>query len=131
MTTCGRSSSRHELYTGAAAAFTPARLRWGTPFLENAMLLGILGWIVVGLIVGFVASKAVNLRGDDPKLGMGAAAGGAILGGLLFSVISVTSGWNPWGLLWAAGGALLSVIVWHAVRSRSISHAHQTQRSSY
>ena len=95
------------------------------------MLLSILGWTVVGLVVGLVASKAVNLRGDDPKLGMGAAAGGAILGGLLFSVISTTSGWNPWGLLWAAVGAVLGVIIWHAVRSRTISHDRQTQRSSY
>jgi uncharacterized membrane protein YeaQ/YmgE (transglycosylase-associated protein family) len=95
------------------------------------MFLGILGWIAVGLIVGFVVSKAVNLRGDDPRFGIGAAAGGAIAGGLLFSLISATTGWNPWGLLWAAGGALLSVILWHAVRSRTISHDRQTQRSSY
>ena len=95
------------------------------------MVLSIFGWIVVGSIVGLVASKVVNLRGDDPKLGAAAAAGGAIAGGLLFSVISGTTAWNPWGLLWAAGGALLGVIVWHAVRSRSISHARQTKRSSY
>jgi uncharacterized membrane protein YeaQ/YmgE (transglycosylase-associated protein family) len=95
------------------------------------MLFGIVGWLVVGLIIGFVASKAVNLRGDDPRFGIGAAAGGAIVGGMLFSVISGTTAWNPWGLLWAAGGALLSVIAWHAVRSRTISHDRQTQRSSY
>ena len=97
------------------------------------MLVGILGWIVVGLIVGFVASKAVNLRGDDPRLGIGAAAGGAIVVGLLYSVISGSgvTAWNPWSLLFAAIGALAAVIVWHAVRSRTISHAHQTSRSSY
>jgi uncharacterized membrane protein YeaQ/YmgE (transglycosylase-associated protein family) len=95
------------------------------------MLLGILGWVAVGLIVGFVASRAVNLRGDDPRFGVGAAAGGAIVGGLFFSVISGTTAWNTWGLLWAAGGAVVSVIVWHAVRSRSISHDRQTERHSY
>jgi hypothetical protein len=101
------------------------------PLEENVMLLSILGWVAVGLVVGFVASRVVNLRGDDWKLGAGAAAGGAIAGGLLFCVISGTTAWNPWGLLWAAGAALLGVIVWHAVRSRSISHDRQTQRSSY
>lgn len=97
------------------------------------MLVGILGWIVVGLIVGFVASKAVNLRGDDPRFGIGAAAGGAIVAGFLYSVISGSpvEAWNPWSLLFSGVGALVAVIVWHAVRSRTISHAHQTSRSSY
>jgi uncharacterized membrane protein YeaQ/YmgE (transglycosylase-associated protein family) len=95
--------------------------------------LGIIGWIVVGLIVGFVASKAVNLRGDDPRLGIGAAAGAGFVAALLYTVISgagVTA-WNPWSLLCAAAGALAGVVTWHAVRSRSISHERQTKRSSY
>jgi uncharacterized membrane protein YeaQ/YmgE (transglycosylase-associated protein family) len=97
------------------------------------MLLGIFGWMAVGLIVGFVASKAVDLRGDDPRFGLGAAVGGAVLAGLLYSIISGSgvSAWNPWSLLLAAAGAVAAVIVWHAVRSRTISHAHQTQRRSY
>ena len=95
--------------------------------------VGILGWIAVGLIVGFLASKAVNLRGDDPRLGIGAAAGGALFAAVLYTVISGdgVSAWNTWSLLCAAAGALVAVVIFHAVRSRSISHASQTSRSSY
>jgi uncharacterized membrane protein YeaQ/YmgE (transglycosylase-associated protein family) len=97
------------------------------------LLVGILGWIVVGLIVGFLASKAVNLRGDDPRMGIGAAVGGAIFAALLYTVISgaAITAWNPWSLLFAAVGAVVGVVAWHVVRSRTISHDRQTSRSSY
>lgn len=97
------------------------------------MIWGILGWVAMGLIVGFVVSKLVNLRGDDPRIGIGAACGGAILAGVLYSLISgagVTA-WNPLGLLLAFAGAVGAVIVFHLVRSRYISHETYVRRRSY
>jgi uncharacterized membrane protein YeaQ/YmgE (transglycosylase-associated protein family) len=97
------------------------------------MLLGIIAWIVLGLAVGFVASKMINLRGDDPRLGIGVAAGGAILAGALYSVFSGNgvSAWNLWCGTVAALGAVLGAAVWHGVRSRYASNERQTTRSSY
>lgn len=97
------------------------------------MILGVIGWIVVGVIVGFIASKLVNLRGDDPRLSIGVAAAGAIVAGALYSMISddVVSAWNAWSILYAAGGAIIGVVAWHAVRSRYISHERYTPRRSY
>jgi uncharacterized membrane protein YeaQ/YmgE (transglycosylase-associated protein family) len=97
------------------------------------MILGIIGWIVVGLIAGVVASKVVTLRGDDAWLGIAAAVGGAVVAGVLYSVISgagVTA-WNPWGLLVATAGGVAGAVTWHLIRSRSISHATYKPRSSY
>ena len=96
-------------------------------------LVIIVGWIVVGVIVGFLVNKAVNLRGDDPRMGIGCAAAGAFVAGLAHGIISGsgTTAWNPWGLLFAAIGALVAVVAWHAIRSRSISHDRQSSRSSY
>jgi uncharacterized membrane protein YeaQ/YmgE (transglycosylase-associated protein family) len=97
------------------------------------MILGIIGWIVVGLVVGFIASKLVNLRGDDPRLSIGVAVGAAVVAGWLYSMISgagVTA-WNVWGLLFAAIGAVVGAVVWHAVRSRFISHERYVPRKSY
>jgi uncharacterized membrane protein YeaQ/YmgE (transglycosylase-associated protein family) len=93
----------------------------------------LLSWVVTGLVVGFIASKVVNLRGDDPKIGIGAAAGGAVLVGILYAVIgdAGVSTWTWWGILFAALGATLATVAWHVVRSRTISHAKYVPRSSY
>ena len=97
------------------------------------MFFGILGWLVVGLVIGFVATRLVNLRGDDPRLSLAAAAVGAVVGGALYSVISGdgVSAWNGWSVVSAAAGGLAGAVVWHAVRSRYISHDTQTVRRSY
>jgi uncharacterized membrane protein YeaQ/YmgE (transglycosylase-associated protein family) len=97
------------------------------------MFLGILGWIVVGLIVGFIVSRVVNLRGDDPRMGIGAAVGGAVAAGALYSMISAggVTAWNLWGLMWAAIGSVLAVVLWHLIRSRTISHERYVPRRSY
>ena len=93
----------------------------------------IVSWIVAGLLVGFVVSKMVNLRGDDPKLGIGAAAAGAFGAGVLYATLGETGvgAWSWWGLLYAAAGATVAVVGWHLVRSRSISHERYVPRSSY
>ena len=97
------------------------------------MFLGLLGFAVVGLIVGLVASKAVNLRGDDPRLGIAGAVAGAIAGGVLYSVLlgSGVSPWDTWGVISAVVGGLAGAVTWHAVRSRYISHDSYTSRRSY
>jgi len=60
------------------------------------MLMGIIGWIVIGLVVGQFASKIAKLNGDDPLLGIGLGVAGAVIGGVLFSMISqsAVSGFN-------------------------------------
>ena len=97
------------------------------------MILGVIGWIVVGVVVGFVATKLVNLRGDDPRLSIGVAAAGAVVAGTLYTMISGNgvSAWNAWSIVCAALGATVGAIAWHAVRSRYISHERYTPRSSY
>jgi uncharacterized membrane protein YeaQ/YmgE (transglycosylase-associated protein family) len=102
-------------------------------FQENAMFLGLIGWVVIGLIVGLIVSKVLDLHGDDPKLGIGVGAGGAIVGGFLYSLISgaPVTAWNPWSLLFAAVGAGAAAAVWHGVRSRYVSRGAYTTRRSY
>ena len=97
------------------------------------MILGILGWIVCGFIVGFTTSKIIDLHGDDPRLGTAAACGGALLAGVIYTIVSGAgvSAWNVWSLVYAAVGAIVSLVVWHAVRARFVSRAPYTRRSSY
>jgi uncharacterized membrane protein YeaQ/YmgE (transglycosylase-associated protein family) len=87
------------------------------------MLIGIAGWIVLGLIAGFITSKLVNLRGDDPKLGIWLAAAGALIGGWLYSLISgsAVTGFNARSLLFAAIAAVVALAGWHGWRWSSAS----------
>jgi len=97
------------------------------------MILGIVSWLVVAVVVGFIASKIVDLRGDDPRLGIAAAGAGGVVAAVLYTVISGSSvsARNPWALLATAIGAVIGVVAWHAVRSRSVSRESYTRRSSY
>lgn len=97
------------------------------------VFLGILGWVVIGLLVGFLASKVVHLRGDDPRFGMAAAVAGAVIAAVVYVVASGTglAAWSGLALMWSAVGAAAAAAVWHLVRSRFISHDSYTERRSY
>lgn len=97
------------------------------------MLPGMIGWVVVGVLVGFIASKFVNLRGDDPKLGMAAAVFGAFVGAIIYRIASgvEVSAWNWHSLACAGLGAIIAVIVWHLIRSKTISHTSYRARQSH
>jgi uncharacterized membrane protein YeaQ/YmgE (transglycosylase-associated protein family) len=97
------------------------------------VIVGILGWIVTGLVVGFIVSKMVNLRGDDPKLGIAVATIAGLVGGIGYTMKSGAGvvGFNLWCIVTAAICALIAVIAWHLIRSRSVSRDQQTVRRSY
>jgi uncharacterized membrane protein YeaQ/YmgE (transglycosylase-associated protein family) len=96
------------------------------------MLIGILGWVICGVVVGFIGSKIVNLHGDDPTLGIGLGGAGGLVGGWLYSLLSSSpvTALNLWSLLTAGMVALFAVVVWHFIRSRG-THARPSIRRSY
>jgi uncharacterized membrane protein YeaQ/YmgE (transglycosylase-associated protein family) len=79
--------------------------------------MGIIAWIVLGLIAGFIASFLVNRRGEgwfgDIILGIV----GAVLGGLIAHVAGLRgiTGFNLWSMLVAIGGAVVCLVIYHAV----------------
>ena len=80
--------------------------------------MGILSWIVVGLIAGFIASKIVNRTGEgfirDILLGIV----GAFIGGWIFNTFGSTgvTGLNLWSIMVAAVGGIALLLVFHAIR---------------
>jgi len=75
--------------------------------------MGVISWIILGLIAGFIASKIVNRTGSglilDLVLGMiGAAVGGFIFSGLL-GMPGIT-GLNIWSIIVSVIGAI--VVLW-------------------
>ena len=83
--------------------------------------MSIIGWLALGLISGFIASKVVN-RGEE-GLVMDIALGitGAIVGGFLFShffgVTGVT-GFNFYSMLVAIGGAVAALLIYRLASRR-------------
>ena len=81
-------------------------------------------WIVLGLVAGFVASKIVNGRGEGVPLDIALGIGGAMVGGWIYSSIGTAgmTGFNLWSLFVAVAGAVVVLVVWHAIRG-NVSHA--------
>ena len=82
------------------------------------MMMGFIGWIVLGLFAGFIASKLVNRHGEGPLMDIVLGIVGALVGGWLFNAFGSAgvTGFNAWSLLVAVVGAVLVLGVWHAIR---------------
>jgi uncharacterized membrane protein YeaQ/YmgE (transglycosylase-associated protein family) len=87
------------------------------------MFLGTMGWIILGLLIGFIASKSLNLGDDDPKMGIAMAGGAGLIGGWLYSLFSGSqvTGFNGHSLMYAALAAIATLVTWHAIRRHSFS----------
>jgi uncharacterized membrane protein YeaQ/YmgE (transglycosylase-associated protein family) len=80
--------------------------------------MSFIAWIVLGLLAGFIGSKLVNNRGEGIVLDVLLGIVGAVVGGWLFNrfgAIGVT-GFNVYSLLVAVIGAVLVLVVYHAIR---------------
>ena len=80
--------------------------------------MGVISWIILGLIAGFIASKIVKRTGSgmilDICLGMiGAAVGGLIFSGI-FGMAGVT-GLNIWSIIVSVIGAIVVIWIYEAV----------------
>ena len=77
-----------------------------------------LAWIVLGLIAGFVGSKIVNKRGEGLVLDLVLGIVGAIAGGWLFNTFGASgvTGLNLYSLMVAVVGAIVVLVVYHAIR---------------
>jgi len=80
--------------------------------------MSIIGWIVLGLIAGFIGSKIVNKSGEGILLDIVLGIVGAVVGGWLFARFGASgvTGLNLYSLLVAVVGAVVVLVVYHAVR---------------
>ena len=80
--------------------------------------MSILAWIVLGLVAGFIASKIVNKAGEGMILDIILGIVGSVVGGWLFNMFgsSGVSGLNLYSLLVAVVGAIVVLLVYHAIR---------------
>ena len=82
--------------------------------------MSIIGWIVLGLIAGFIASKIVNKTGEGLVLDIVLGIVGAVVGGWLFAQFGAAgvTGFNLYSMLVAIIGAIVVLVVYHLVTGR-------------
>jgi len=82
--------------------------------------MSILGWVFLGLISGFIASKVVNDQGEGCFLNIALGLVGAMVGGFIFTTIGGTSitGFNLYSMFVAIIGAIVVLFLWHAITGR-------------
>ena len=90
--------------------------------LAKATIMGILSWILLGLVAGAIA-KALT-PGRDPGgciVTMVIGVIGAVIGGYIAKMLgwNGVSGFNLYSILIATGGAVLALVIWAALSGRN------------
>jgi uncharacterized membrane protein YeaQ/YmgE (transglycosylase-associated protein family) len=82
--------------------------------------MSFIAWIILGLIAGFIASKLVNKSGDGLVVDILLGIVGAFLGGWLFNEFGMSgvTGVNLYSMLVAVVGAVLFLVIYHALFRR-------------
>jgi uncharacterized membrane protein YeaQ/YmgE (transglycosylase-associated protein family) len=85
---------------------------------QGATEMSIIGWIILGLIAGFIASKIVNRQGEGFFLDIILGVVGGVVGGWLFEHFGGTgvTGFNLWSMFVAVIGAIVVLFVYHTIR---------------
>lgn len=80
--------------------------------------MSFIAWILLGLVAGFIGSKIVNKSGEGLLLDIVLGVVGAIVGGFLFSLVGAApvTGLNFYSLFVAVIGAIVVLVIYHAVR---------------
>ena len=82
-------------------------------------MMSVLGWIVVGLIAGAIASRVVNARGEGCLIDIALGLVGALVGGFLFSELGgAAAGGFIYSTFVATIGAIITLLIWHAITGR-------------
>jgi uncharacterized membrane protein YeaQ/YmgE (transglycosylase-associated protein family) len=82
--------------------------------------MSIIGWLVLGLIAGFIASKFYAGTGQGAVLDIVLGIVGAVVGGFLFSFIGAApvTGFNLYSMFVAVVGAVVVLWLYHTVAGR-------------
>jgi uncharacterized membrane protein YeaQ/YmgE (transglycosylase-associated protein family) len=77
----------------------------------------VIGWIVFGLIAGFIASRIVNKSGEGFILDIVLGIVGAVVGGFIFAQFGSAgvTGFNVYSMIVAIIGAIVVLVIYHAI----------------
>lgn len=85
--------------------------------------MGILGWLILGLIAGFIASKIVNSSGSGIVMDIVLGVIGAFVGGFIFNNFfgaAGVTGFNLYSMFVAVVGAVVVLFIYHLLVRRRV-----------
>jgi uncharacterized membrane protein YeaQ/YmgE (transglycosylase-associated protein family) len=82
--------------------------------------MGIVSWIILGLIAGFIGSKIVDRQGQGFWLDIALGIVGALVGGFLFSLFGASgvTGLNIYSMIVAVVGAIAVMLIYNTLSGR-------------
>jgi uncharacterized membrane protein YeaQ/YmgE (transglycosylase-associated protein family) len=82
--------------------------------------MGIISWIILGLIAGFIGSKIVESEGQGLWLNIALGIVGALVGGFLFDLFGASgvTGLNIYSMVVAVVGSIVVLLVYNALTGR-------------
>ena len=82
--------------------------------------MGIIAWLVVGLVAGWIGSMIVNRSGEGPLMDIVLGIIGAFVGGFVFNLLghSGVSGINLYSIFVAVIGSVVVLVLYHALFRR-------------
>jgi uncharacterized membrane protein YeaQ/YmgE (transglycosylase-associated protein family) len=83
--------------------------------------MGIIAWLVLGLIAGFIGSKLVNKQGEGMMMDIVLGIVGAVVGGFVAHLagFSGITGFNLYSILVAVVGSVLVLVLYHSLSRRA------------
>lgn len=82
--------------------------------------MGILSWVILGLIAGFIGSRIVDRRGQGFWLDIAIGIIGALVGGFVFNLFGASgvTGLNIYSMIVAVAGSIVVLVIYNAVMGR-------------
>ena len=86
------------------------------------MITNLVAWVLLGLIIGWIARNRITNRSSGPPFEFLLGAAGAVIAGWAFSAFEgdVATGFSAWSLLFAGLGAVTLLLAWHAYRHSNL-----------
>jgi uncharacterized membrane protein YeaQ/YmgE (transglycosylase-associated protein family) len=82
--------------------------------------MGIISWMILGLIAGFIGGKIIDRRGQGFWLDIALGIVGALVGGFLFDLFGASgvTGLNIYSMIVAIVGSTVVLVIYNAVMGR-------------
>jgi uncharacterized membrane protein YeaQ/YmgE (transglycosylase-associated protein family) len=84
--------------------------------------MGLISWIILGLIAGYIGSKIVDKQGQGLWLNIALGIIGALVGGFLFDLFGArgVTGLNIYSMIVAIAGSVVVLLIYNALSSRRV-----------